>query len=178
MVKAVSVLDSFKTLAESQNGFRGHIFALDPGERTGWAWMHDFELIDSGEIQTGTVGLTWSNVTDRYSHIINQVDLQKDEKIHLAVEDYRVYKQKAESHINSNVHTVKVLGLIEFFAWSQQLPIRLRMAEHAKTFVTDERLKRWGFWQRGERHARDAVRHACLYAVDFRNWQKKMVRQS
>jgi hypothetical protein len=181
----VSIGKNFKKLAESQDGFRGHILGLDPGERTGWAWFHDFELIGSGEIQTGTVSLTVKNLIEKLTWVLEQSGINspfgigsasslETDKLHFAVEDYRVYKQKADSHINSPVYTVKVIALIEYVAHINKIPIRLRMAEHAKTFVTDERLKSWGFWQRGERHARDAIRHAALYTIDYRQWKKKM----
>jgi hypothetical protein len=33
----------------------------------------------------------------------------------------------------------------------------------AKGFATDDKLKAWGFWQPGQRHARDAIRHALNF---------------
>jgi hypothetical protein len=32
-----------------------------------------------------------------------------------------------------------------------------------KSVMTDERLERWGLWQRGKPHANDAIRHLCLF---------------
>jgi hypothetical protein len=33
----------------------------------------------------------------------------------------------------------------------------------AKTFATDDKLEAWGFWKRGQKHARDAIRHAVYW---------------
>lgn len=34
-----------------------------------------------------------------------------------------------------------------------------------KTFCNDEKLKGWGFWKVGERHARDAIRHGAYFLI-------------
>lgn len=36
-------------------------------------------------------------------------------------------------------------------------------AANALSVVTDERLRRWGLWQRGAPHARDALRHLIIF---------------
>ena len=39
------------------------------------------------------------------------------------------------------------------------------MAQQAKGFVTDAKLKEWGMWDIGHKHARDACRHCVYYLV-------------
>lgn len=168
----VSISSSLKLFAKSCNGFRGHVLAFDPGETTGWAWFHDYELVRCGQIETRSITSTWNNslrlVTQLKSQI-GEVDSREEvNQIHVAIEDYRIYSWKAKSHAWSDIHTIKVVGILELRALIESLPCRLRMAEHAKTFCTDTKLERWGFWQPGKRHARDAIRHAVLYIVDYR----------
>lgn len=173
MVAKTSILDSFKGFAQSTNGFPGHVIAFDPGERTGWAWMHGYELIESGEIQTGDSVLAYRNIGKRISTIISDIGYHHsnthplEDQIHIAAEDYRVYSWKSDDHKWAQIHTIKVVGMVELAAGLLNIPLRMRMAQHAKNFVTDDRLKQWGLWQKGERHARDAIRHACLYIVSY-----------
>lgn len=164
--------NNFRSLAQECNGFKGHVLSYDPGERTGWAWFHNFRLIDSGEVPTGNVGLSWNSTLWVLKRVLEKTgkckDVPEQDQLHIAIEDYRVYSWKTDDHSWSQVHTIKVVGIIELLALREQLPYRLRMAEHAKTFCSDQRLRDWGFWQRGERHARDAIRHGCLYIVDYK----------
>lgn len=39
----------------------------------------------------------------------------------------------------------------------------------AKTTVTDERLRRWGGWVKGQKHSRDAIRHAITFYLNKHN---------
>jgi hypothetical protein len=47
------------------------------------------------------------------------------------------------------------------------------MAHQAKGFVTDEKLKAWGFYQKGVRHARDSIRHACYFLLFDKSLDQK-----
>jgi len=33
----------------------------------------------------------------------------------------------------------------------------------AKTFANDDKLEAWGFWRKGQKHARDAIRHGIYF---------------
>lgn len=46
-----------------------------------------------------------------------------------------------------------------------------QMAVTAKNFCTDDKLKQWGFWQAGQKHARDSIRHGCYFLLFFRKGQ-------
>ena len=172
----MAIDDSLHSLATSVGGFGGHILGIDPGERTGWAWMHDYQLIDCGEIPTGNVPIAYNNLYQLFTSIVNRAHIVQPIKqqpfhkqLHIAIEDYRVYSWKAQDHSWSNIHTIKVVGFAELNALAIGAPYILRLAQHAKISVTDERLIKWGMWARGQRHARDAIRHAGLYAIDYTN---------
>jgi hypothetical protein len=53
--------------------------------------------------------------------------------------------------------------------------VRVQNRSLAKTTVTDERLKAWGFWERmvGQEHARDAAKH-CLTFLKRLKTQPKL----
>ena len=59
--------------------------------------------------------------------------------------------------------TSRVIGAIELQCWFLDWPIWKQTAQNAKKFMTDERLKEWGMWEKGKRHARDAIRHGCFW---------------
>jgi hypothetical protein len=41
----------------------------------------------------------------------------------------------------------------------------MQTAQQAKNFVTDELLQHWGFYERGQRHSRDSMRHALYFLL-------------
>lgn len=54
---------------------------------------------------------------------------------------------------------------VRAFNYHQPISIDYQMAVQAKGFVTDERLKEWGFWLPGMRHSRDAIRHGIYWLL-------------
>ncbi len=56
---------------------------------------------------------------------------------------------------------------------SQMIPWKLQQPSSAKNFATKERLKRWGLWEVGARHARDAWRHVALALAEYDAWLEK-----
>lgn len=86
----------------------------------------------------------------------------------IACEDYRVYSWESDKHKWAALHTPKLVGAIHAIAHIQGVVIHLRMAQEAKTLITDNKLMEWGLYEKGERHARDATRHALLYLVSVK----------
>lgn len=149
------------------------IGCIDPGETTGWAafvlssenqFLPRIHLDSCGQEDTGTI----RDVTS-LGDLIEGSDI-------LVVEDYRVYSWRASQHTWSPLHTAKLIGAIEALYWlsrreyssdnpAHHMPIVFQMAVEAKDFCTDEKLTEWGFYQRGQRHARDAIRHGCRYLL-------------
>lgn len=83
----------------------------------------------------------------------------------VAYEDYRVYGWESETHKWAELHTAKLVGLIVCMAYDRGLDYCGRMAQAAKTQVTDDKLRAWGMYAKGARHARDATRHAIHYQL-------------
>lgn len=155
-----------KTTPRPGGKFVGRLLALDPGETTGWSiWdSHDggthYELFASGQLDT------W----DKANHsIVNCVQnfpkLLEYTPDYGIMESYRVYSWVAESHAWSDVPTLRIIGSMETFLILRHTPYHMQTAQAAKNFVTDDKLKEWGFWKKGERHARDSYRHALFFLL-------------
>lgn len=131
--------------------------ALDPGETTGYAnW--DGETIKLQQ---------WDTKDRRQGFRLLDNDLVGQGDVwHLRMEDYRVYSFKADQHHFTELHTAKLIGAFEAAALLSGVPVSMMMAQQAKQFVTDEKLKLMGLYEPGMKHARDALRH-LLYLIFF-----------
>lgn len=132
------------------------ILALDPGETTGVCTLElaldKVSLKNTGQLDTKTVPVGATNIARLIA--ITQPTV-------LIVEDYKVYGWKSDSHAWAELHTPKLIGAIEYIAYTINLPMTKQSAQVGKAFCTDEKLKEWGFYQVGYKHANDAIRHAC-----------------
>lgn len=130
---------------------------FDPGHTTGWAAFQGFELVKSGQIDTTSV----ENAASEVARLIKEYppDL-------VVMEDYRVYKWRAKHHVGSEMLTTRIIGCIETICIINSIFDIIKQPAHiAKGFCTDKRLREWGFYVKGERHARDAIRHGCYYLI-------------
>jgi hypothetical protein len=133
---------------------------LDPGETTGWALFHFQHLVRCGQIETVKDGeIQWGNLHHLFWETLPAF---------VVCEDYRIYAHKLARHTFSPVITLRLIGGIELTCYQNNWPIVYQMATTAKGFVTDEKLKEWGFWQENMRHSRDAIRHG-IYFLLFHN---------
>lgn len=145
--------------------FVGRLLALDPGETTGWSiWESSasgdsYALVQSGQIET------WNKPTHSIKPCVSifpQLLLQARVD-YVIMESYRVYEWKSDSHSWSDVPTLRIIGSMETRLIDHDIPYSMQTAQLAKNFITDDKLKEWGYWKRGERHARDSMRHALFF---------------
>lgn len=133
------------------------ILCFDPGHTTGWAVFEGVKCFNSGEIDTREIDDSVDSISflmGRYSPDI------------VVVEDYRVYKWRAKHHAGSNLLTARVIGRIEALATVEQVNTIIKQPAHiAKGFCTDTKLREWGMYVKGEKHARDAIRHGCYFIL-------------
>jgi len=135
--------------------FLDSLLALDPGETTGWALFSDGKLEICGQISSsGTQGLV--DVTNFVMEVQPRL---------VICEGYKVYDWKRDQHVWSDLYTVRLIGAIEVTCAKMCIPVRFQMAQTGKSFCSDAKLKAWGYWQVGERHARDAIRHGCHWLL-------------
>lgn len=134
------------------------LLCLDPGETTGFAVFNREKLVRFGEL-SGTIKHNDIN-SALLANFIHEI-----QPTHIVCEDYRIYSHKLKRHAYSRVMTIRLIGAIEFICQMENIPLTFQMAAQAKGFVTDERLRNWGFWYRGVKHARDAIRHGLYFII-------------
>lgn len=131
------------------------LLCLDPGETTGWAVFENGKLTAAGQAKTKEGG--WETIAKLFDDVM---------PTHVIFENYRVYAHKLERHSNSEVYTLRLVGVIEFLCDVIHNISRYdQMAYQAKGFVSDDKLKDWDFYKPGYRHARDAIRHGCYFLL-------------
>lgn len=161
---------SFNELLERlRNGKKipERLLCLDPGKTTGWC------LFEKGKLTK------WGQVDNCYDEqnidVSGLLQLFKDvDPDFILYEDYRVYSNKLDRHAFSPVMTVRIIGAIETYCQMNNIKNHKQMATTAKNFCTDSKLEAWGFWQKGMRHARDAIRHGCYFLLFFKKGEDIM----
>jgi hypothetical protein len=83
--------------------------------------------------------------------------------VRVVCENYRVYGHKTEQHAGSEVVTIQYIGVVKLACSMFHIPLVLQMAWQAKGFNTDAKLKEWGLYEVGKKHANDAIRHGCYW---------------
>ena len=140
------------------------LLCLAPGKTTGWC------LFENGKLTK------WGQIEDCFDD--NNVDVTKLYDLFAEVqpdfilyEDYKVYSHKLDRHSFNPVFTVRLIGVIETYCQMEGVATHKQMATTAKNFCTDDKLKQWGFWQKGMRHSRDAIRHGCYFLLFYKRGQ-------
>ena len=136
--------------------FNASLLSFDPGQTTGWVYFEGTTLVKAGQLKTRDL----EEGIQAVSELIREY--MPDE---IVLEDYRVYSWKAKEHSFSELHTPKLIGSMYAIAHALGIPVTKQPAHIAKRFCTDKKLQQWGFYISGQRHARDAIRHACYYIL-------------
>lgn len=144
-----------------EDRWQGTLLSLDPGHTTGYAlWLCEKEkitLLESGQL------CTW-NRTDIDMHQF--VDVIERVKVkHAVFETYQVYEWKSADHSWSQVPTIQIIGATKILCQQNNITYSSQTAQVAKQFCTDVKLEGWGYYQRGMKHARDAIRHGLYYML-------------
>lgn len=143
-----------------KNSYTGTLLTLDPGETTGFSLWHNAKLVQAAQLDTHEVKscIEWLNEWVKITKARSP-----DDTFYVVIEEYRVYANKAESHAQSTMHTSRLIGAFECLFGLYGISYEFRLASFAKQWATDDKLKAWDLWKVGERHARDAIRHACYF---------------
>jgi len=151
---------SSNLLREALKDSKQRVLALDPGETTGACVFEGPDLLDARQLTTGLMPQAAWEVW-KYIRTYRTPDLV------VVIEDYRVYSWKAKDHAWAGLHTPRLIGATEYICYYQLNEVSLvkQMAQQAKGFCTDDKLRSWGVYQEGQKHARDAIRHACYYLL-------------
>lgn len=126
--------------------------ALDPGDTTGIAVFQGPSLFSFDQVPSKGMADALSELLEYQTY--NQI----------IIESYRVYQDKAQAHVRSDVPTLQLIGVLRYIIERASMPYRMQSASQAKAFQTNDKLREWGFWQgHKNKHAHDAIRHACYY---------------
>ncbi len=145
--------------AKSVKAFEGRLLALDPGQTTGACIWDCISGEDDRRIWHGQLD-TWpmSNGVKNFSALLAQFHPTL-----VVYESYNIYSWKLETHSFSDVPTLRIIGGMETQLLQLGIPYTHQSAQVAKTFVTDEKLHQFGYWEKGLKHSRDAHRHAIYF---------------
>lgn len=149
------------SVPESQR-FVGIRLSLDPGHTTGYAvWKCDVQgasLLEAGQVTT------WTKNDMSMDAFIAILDKHPPHEV--VFETYQIYEWKSDDHSWSQIPTVQIIGAMKMLFIQRGIKYVSQTAQVAKQFCTDEKLEQWGFYTKGLRHARDAIRHGC-YRILF-----------
>lgn len=144
--------------------YQGTLLSYDPGHTTGWCLVNvsedgQFTWMEFGQLKTGDLKEGFQNIQANVLHC-KPID-------EIVFENYRVYGWKKEQHAWSDLHTPKLIGVIEAICAMESIPTYNQPAQVAKGFCTDAKLREWGLWDRtkGQKHCRDAIRHAIYFIL-------------
>ena len=134
------------------------VLAVDPGVATGMAeWRNDefrsWQLDDPEDVLESV----WDFCEEFYA--------DPDVDVELVVEDFRIAgaRGKTEAGIRA---TIELIGAIKFIASWHAVPVRMQTPADAKTFSTNDKLRRAGFETPSKPdHRRSAARHLLLRLV-------------
>lgn len=133
------------------------ILSIDIGETTGYTFSRNSKILESDQI-------TFYNKKDI---LFSQIEylLMKHSISYAICESYRVYSHKLKTHANSDIVTLRMIGIIQYICFKMAIPLKFQSASEAKTIVTDSRLKECNLFLKGKRHARDSIRHTILFLL-------------
>lgn len=140
-----------------KNPYAGRLITFDPGETTGFSVWDNNKLVEASQLNTYDV----KNSVSWLSEWVRMKTVGHNCKV--VIEEYRIYSFKTEQHAWSDVHTIRLIGCLETLLTLGGIPYSMCGAGLAKTFATDQKLEDWGFYQRGQKHARDAIRHGVYH---------------
>lgn len=152
------------------------ILAIDPSGNftegkgtTGWSLLDEnINILACGQI----LASQYNNKEDYWGSVITLIEhLQPDI---LVIEDFLLYASKSNNQINSRFETPKLIGLIEMYAYKNNVTIKLQRAVDVKNRWTDDILVHNNIISKlGNRyyaggvlvseHIRDAIRHGVHY---------------
>lgn len=137
------------------------IIGIDPGGTTGVsAWNiggeAEIQMIHWDQIKTAEMPEAAATMADFLNVALPDL---------IVMEEYRIYNWKTRSHANSDVHTLRLIGAIQYIAHERRIPIVLQGAGEGKGFCTDEKLQAWGLYKPARRHSNDAIRHVAHYLL-------------
>lgn len=174
-----------------------YILAIDPSGNykegfgtTGWVLInYKGDLLARGCIEAKQYSCAeeyWNAHLDLLKRYINE----HGRKLIVVIEEYRLYRQRAQNQTNSLMETPRLIGLIQWLCWNYNQTYSMQLASSVKQRWADGILLQEGYFGKRNNyiyhkqsnislkseHVRDAFRHAIHYAVT-RNETKPKEKQ-
>lgn len=128
-----------------------NVLAIDPGQTVGVATYTDGGIRDGGEVSF-TDFLHWAEKT------IHEWDV-------IVCEEFRITPRTIPAASTAR-WPLDVIGCVRWWCESRDTTLVMQSASTAKTFATNDKLKKAGLYRRGLPHGMDATRHLVVYLVD------------
>jgi len=147
--------------------------AIDPGLTTGWAtyrtWTDEFNVRHreflSGEVRGRQEFYDWMEVWGMEMHPAAAYTASPD---HIIIERWDVRKDTFGKSAQEDARYI--IGAVEW--WATRLSPRVTYHEQrpgeAKSFSTNDKLRKLGWYKGGEGHGDDAARHLLVYLAKQR----------
>jgi hypothetical protein len=132
---------------------------IDPGKTTGVV------LVDPGAAVFTEIDVdNWLHVVHALEHALAD---EPECVVHVAMEQYRI---GGSTHKKTRgAWSFKTMGAVELWAHDRGFLYVERPPSTTKTTVTDEVLRRGGFWTGRSAHVRDAYRSAFHHLVEWKH---------
>lgn len=153
------------------------ILAIDPGGTTGWSllvlrkkWCGDkdifswpFDVIIKHKLIWEHGELNCRDYENEGSYQIGKL-IDNWPSAVVVIEDFILRSDRREK-TRDLLSPVRITAKIESHLWTKGRKVLLQSPSQAKSAITDDRLRYWGFYNSkgGLVHARDADRHALLF---------------
>lgn len=143
-----------------------YAFAIDPGISTGWAVIGvDSDSIFGsapGNIQDWQFGQIDGPLTGQVVTIRSLI--KRFSPAAFISEDFSPREANSSAEYISPIALRSMCQLAVSIGYIPDIPtVHLQMPGLAMSTATDQRLRVWGLYSKGSRHARDATRHAITF---------------
>ena len=129
-----------------------NVIAFDPGKATGVAIYSEGEGFVSYQLDSGWLGQVAhldSTFWGGYNHVI--------------CESFTVNAGTAKKDPSAYPDVFSLIGTIRYLAWANGAEFHFQTPAEAKSFATNDKLKRLGWYKGAPGHADDASRHLLTF---------------
>ena len=165
------------------------ILSLDPSGSyfegkgtTGWCvYDCDMKKVTQGGYLAATTYLDVLAYWKAHLRLIQKYRDRYGNRLHVVIEDYRLYASRADSQTNSTMETCKLIGILQYFCLENGIEYTMQLASLVKNRWSNKVLAHKNILYFGpkhiclpdkktiiNKHTCDAVRHAVHYAT-FKN---------
>lgn len=141
------------------------VIAFDPGGSTGWAMWRAEKLVNDKGLPEYYNEVTNSGCFDEQDHhekIVDLLELQRTEVYHVITE---AFLDRPGRNTSTELISRDYIGVMHLWCKQNDQPLHQQSAVMAKKFITDQKLRKMGFWSTNK-HSRDALRHMLFYMIN------------